>query len=65
MRKYAEEMVARCEVCQRNKYMAMGLGGLFQPLVLSDRVWEDLSMDFINGQPQSEGFTVHIDYGGG
>ncbi|PKU69827.1 hypothetical protein MA16_Dca025018 [Dendrobium catenatum] len=58
MHKDVEEMVAGCEVCQRNKYMAMAPGGLLQPLALPNRVWEEVSMDFIDGLPRSEGFTV-------
>ncbi|KAI0523375.1 hypothetical protein KFK09_005770 [Dendrobium nobile] len=58
MYKDVEEMVARCEVCQRNKYMAMAPGGLLQPLALPNRVWEEVFMDFIDGLPHSEGFTV-------
>ncbi|KAI0489014.1 hypothetical protein KFK09_028855 [Dendrobium nobile] len=58
MRKDVEEMVARCEICQKNKYMAMSPRGLLQPLALPGRVWEEISMDFIDGLPRSEGFTV-------
>ncbi|KAI0493308.1 hypothetical protein KFK09_027585 [Dendrobium nobile] len=58
MHKDVEDMVSRCEVCQRNKYLAMSPGGLLQPLALSGRVWEEIFMDFIDGLPRSEGFTV-------
>ncbi|KAI0497126.1 hypothetical protein KFK09_023454 [Dendrobium nobile] len=58
MHRDVEEMVAKCEICQRNKYMAMSPGGLLQPLALPGRVWEEISMDFIDGLPRSEGFTV-------
>ncbi|PKU83997.1 putative mitochondrial protein [Dendrobium catenatum] len=58
MHKDVEEMVAGYEVCQRNKYMAMAPGGLLQPLALPNKVWEEVSMDFIDGLPRLEGFTV-------
>ncbi|KAI0495616.1 hypothetical protein KFK09_021919 [Dendrobium nobile] len=58
MHRDVEEMVSRCEICQRNKYLAMSPGGLLQPLALPGRVWEEISMDFIDGLPRSEGFTV-------
>jgi len=40
-----------------NKYLAMSPGGL-EPLALLGRVWEKISMDFIDGLPRSEGFIV-------
>ncbi|XP_020698906.1 uncharacterized protein LOC110111397 [Dendrobium catenatum] len=39
MYKDVEEMVARCEVCQRNKYMAMAPRGLLQPLALLTNIF--------------------------
>lgn len=38
MKKDVEETVARCDVCQRHKYMAVALGGLLQPLSLPNKV---------------------------
>lgn len=58
MKKDVEDMVARCNVCQRHKYMAMAPSGLLQPLTLPNKVWEEVKMDFINGLPRSNGFTV-------
>ncbi|GAA0174942.1 hypothetical protein LIER_28219 [Lithospermum erythrorhizon] len=32
--------------------------GLLQPLLIPDRIWEDVSLDFITGLPKSGGFTI-------
>ncbi|PKU84571.1 hypothetical protein MA16_Dca017958 [Dendrobium catenatum] len=58
MHKDVEKMVARCEVFQRSKYLTMSPGGLLQPLALPGRVWDEISMDYIDGLPRSDGFTV-------
>ncbi|KAL4564447.1 hypothetical protein LXL04_028511 [Taraxacum kok-saghyz] len=52
------KFVAECHVCQRQKYSTMAPSGLLQPLELPMMVWSDLSMDFIDGLPRSEGYTV-------
>lgn len=58
MRRDVAKFVSECEVCQRNKYSTMLPGGLLQPLELPARIWEEITMDFIDGLPRSEGFTV-------
>lgn len=47
-----------CQVCQRFKTDSMRPAGLLQPLPILDRVWIDVSMDFIEGLPSSNGYFV-------
>ncbi|EOY08215.1 Uncharacterized protein TCM_022557 [Theobroma cacao] len=58
MKRQVEDMVKTCEICQRNKSDHLQPTGILQPLPIPTQVWSDISMDFINGLPPSNGKTV-------
>lgn len=58
MKKDIQDYIRCCDTCQRNKSDTLTPIGLLQPLQIPDRVWEDVSMDFIDGLPMSNGFSA-------
>lgn len=58
MRKMVKQWVRECDVCQRCKPDLSAYPGLMQPLPIPVRVWSDISMDFVEGLPKSNGKTV-------
>ena len=53
-----KNFVAQCVLCARNKPSHHHPYGLLQPLLILERPWHLISMDFIKQLPPSNGFTA-------
>ncbi|KAH9699581.1 hypothetical protein KPL71_024420 [Citrus sinensis] len=58
MRRTVKEFLQHCDICQRYKVDNIRPAGLLQPLPIPKQMWTDVSMDFIEGLPSSNGYTV-------
>ncbi|XP_019450597.1 PREDICTED: uncharacterized protein LOC109352871 [Lupinus angustifolius] len=56
--KDVKSFVQQCVVCQSNKPLTQKSQGLLQPLPIPEKVWDEISMDFITHLPSSQGHTV-------
>jgi hypothetical protein len=53
-----ENYVKQCSTCQHVKHDRTQTTGLLQPLHVPKGAWQDISTDFIEGLPKSEGFNT-------
>ena len=51
-----KKLVAECDICQKVKYDQRRPMGLLQSLLIPEKIWEDLTMDFVEGLPSSGGY---------
>lgn len=60
-RKLKEDVYAHikaCQVCQKCKGETVKSPGLLQPLPIFEKVWQDISIDFIEGLPKLHNQSV-------
>lgn len=53
-----KDFVQQCAICQQAKVAHTLPTGLLQPLPIPQQIWEDITMDFITGLPNSFSFTM-------
>ena len=58
MQKDVLKFVQECSICQQNKYLATTPSGLLQSISLPAQIWDEVTMDFIEGLPRSEGLDT-------
>lgn len=58
MKQTMEHFIATCPICQRAKHENCLQPGLLDPLPIADMAWQHISMDFIEGLPNSQGKEV-------
>lgn len=53
-----ENFVKQCDICQQAKHELCKKSGMLQPLPIPDSPWQEISIDFIEGLPRSDGYTA-------
>ena len=55
MKKLVQEIVQHCDICKQAKVERVPYPGLLQALPVPRGPWQDITMDFMEGLPRSEG----------
>jgi hypothetical protein len=58
MKAVVAHFISQCLVCQQAKGEHQFPTGLLQPLPMPNGVWQDITMDFIEQLPRSEGYDT-------
>ena len=57
MKQDVDNFIKQCSICQQAKHINALPAGLLAPLPIPDGAWEQISMDFIEGLPKSDGYS--------
>ncbi|KAH0604594.1 uncharacterized protein H6S33_006262 [Morchella sextelata] len=58
MRNYIARYVWNCHTCQRSKPNTHGKLGVLRSLPIPQQLWQEISIDFFTGLPESEGYDA-------
>ncbi|KAH0609145.1 uncharacterized protein H6S33_001373 [Morchella sextelata] len=58
MRNYIARYIRNCHTYQRSKPNTHGKLGVLRPLPIPEQPWQEVSMDFVTGLPESEGYDA-------
>ena len=58
MKQDVDSFVKQCSICQHAKHVNALPSGLLAPLPIPEGAWQQISMDFIEGLPTSNGFNA-------
>lgn len=57
LKAHVTDYVKQCDICQHAKHLNSAPAGLLVPLPMPTGPWRDISMDFVEGLPSSQGFN--------
>jgi hypothetical protein len=58
MKQYLLDKIAECPVCQISKTERVQYPGILEPLPIPQKKWSEISLDFVEGLPTSQGKNV-------
>lgn len=58
MKAHVIDFIRQCDICQHAKHSNTHPGGLLQPIPPPTGAWREITMDFVEGLPLSDGYNV-------
>ena len=55
MQEFIKKYICNCNTCKCSKGSRFKKQGIFQPLLVPDQMWQDISIDFVTGIPAVKG----------